>query len=123
LGGVAYEAHVSGFVAGFALAIVMLKTKIVVMSRDEKLLLELLGLDKKQILKEPKRDIAYWQQRWEKSDREKANLKKVLPDMEQTKEDFIRFTCKCGQKIKLARQHAGKIERCSNCSTRWKVPE
>ena len=76
MGGVAYEAHVSGFVAGFALAIVMLKTKIVAMSRDEKSLLELLGLDKKQILKETKRDIAYWQQQWEKSDRAKANLRK-----------------------------------------------
>jgi len=47
-GGVAYFAHIGGFLAGFALAIFMLKTKMIVMERDETSILELLGLEKKE---------------------------------------------------------------------------
>jgi membrane associated rhomboid family serine protease len=46
-GGVAYLAHIGGFAAGFGLAILMLKTNVIVMESDEKSILELLGLEKK----------------------------------------------------------------------------
>jgi membrane associated rhomboid family serine protease len=40
LGGVAYWAHLGGFIAGFALAVILLRTRVVVMGPDEKSLLE-----------------------------------------------------------------------------------
>lgn len=44
-GGVAYLAHIGGFVAGFGLALIMLKTKFVTVERYEKSILQLLRLD------------------------------------------------------------------------------
>jgi len=38
-------------------------------------------------------------------------------------DDFIRFRCFCGQKIKVPRVHAGRMGRCPGCSKRVKVPE
>jgi len=123
LGGVAYHAHISGFLAGFVLAIIMLKTKFIVMLRDEKSLLELLGFEKRHTPEELRRDIAYWQQEWEKSEREKTRLQTIPPKPEKPKEEFIRYRCICGQKIKVDKENAGKIVHCPKCSTRWKVPE
>lgn len=123
LGGVAYHAHITGFLAGFALAVIMLKKKYIVMLRDEKSLLELLGFEKRQKPEELRRDMAYWQQEWGESKTEKAGLETIPPEPEKPKEEFIRFNCVCGQKIKTAMKNAGKIVRCPKCSTRWKVPE
>lgn len=123
LGGVAYDAHISGFLAGFGLAIIMLKKKYIVMLRDEKSLLELLGFEKRQKPEELRRDIAYWQQELVKSETEKAGLETIQPEPEKPKEEFIRFNCICGRNIKTAMENAGKIVRCPKCSTRCKVPE
>lgn len=76
LGGVAYHAHITGFLAGFVLAIIMLKKKYIVMLRDEKSLLELLGLEKRQIPEERKRDMAYWQQEWENRRQKRPGCKR-----------------------------------------------
>jgi len=46
-GGVAYGVHVTGFVAGFGLAVAMLMTKWIVMEKDEQSLLEVFGIHKK----------------------------------------------------------------------------
>jgi len=123
LGGVAYDAHITGFLAGFVLAIILLKKKYIVMLRDEKSLLELLGFEKRQKPEERRRDTAYWQQEWRKSETEKAELETIQPEPEKLQEEFIRYKCICGQKIKTAKENAGKIVRCPKCSTRWKVPE
>ncbi len=123
LGGVAYDAHISGFLAGFVLAIIMLKKRYIVMLRDEKSLLDLLGFEKKHVPKERRRDMAFWQQEWRKSETEKPELGTIQPEAEKLQEEFIRYKCICGQKIKTAKENAGKIVRCPNCSTRWKVPE
>lgn len=66
--GVAYFAHIGGFVVGFGLAVLMLKLKWVEMERDEKSLLQMLGLDKKPAEIEQRGDFAPWQQRWERAD-------------------------------------------------------
>jgi len=123
LGGVAYHAHITGFLAGFVLAIIMLKKKYIVMLRDEKSLLELLGFEKRQIPEERRRDMAYWQQEWGKSKREKSGLETIPPEPEKPKQEFNQHRCLCGQKIKVDKENAGKIVRCPKCSTQWKVPE
>ena len=54
---VAYFAHIGGFVAGFGLAVLMLSTKWVVMERDEKSLLQMLGWGRREIEEEVRRDF------------------------------------------------------------------
>jgi len=63
---ICFCAHIVGFGSGFGLGVLMLKKKWLVMERDEKSLLDLLGLEKRQIPKERRKDMAYWQQEWRK---------------------------------------------------------
>jgi len=128
-GGVAYVAHVSGFLAGFVLAIVMLKTGLVEMQRDDTTLIELLGLDKKRRRPDRRRDLPQWQADWQNDRRpepEPAPPPQVetIPLEREAKpvEQVIRFKCECGQKIKVPALHAGKSGRCPKCSKRVRIP-
>jgi len=125
--GVAYFAHIGGFVGGAALAVLMLKLKLVTMESYEKSLLQLIGLDKTPAKEEVRTDFAPWQQEYlasatAVSKPETVAVKAKKPKAEP-EDEFIRFRCRCGQKIKIAREHAGKIGRCPKCSKRVKVPE
>jgi hypothetical protein len=42
---------------------------------------------------------------------------------EERKNEFIRFNCACGQKIKVEKESAGKIGKCPECQRRLHVPE
>lgn len=121
-GGVAYVAHVSGFLAGFALAIVMLKTGLAEMQRDEKTLLELLGIDGRP----RRRDLPHWQTDWQKQPEPEPAPPPVVPtiplDPEPPVEQFIRFKCDCGRQFKVPAVHAGKTGRCPNCSKNLRIP-
>ncbi|MCK4293475.1 MAG: rhomboid family intramembrane serine protease [Planctomycetes bacterium] len=130
---VAYLAHIGGFVAGFALAVLLLKTKVIAMERDEKSILELLGLEKKDTPAERRGDYAYWQQEWrgeekgpgdEKQQMQKEALERQAAAFEtqEPPERFIHFTCRCGQRIKMPGKYAGLIGRCPKCSARLKIP-
>lgn len=121
--GAAYFAHIGGFAAGFGFAILMLKRKWIVMERDEKSLLELLGLEKKPVIEELRKDFAPWQRQWEIKETEQAGPQTIQMGPENPKEEFIRFNCQCGQKIKVAIEHASKIGRCPKCKEKVKVPE
>jgi len=121
--GTAYFAHIGGFVAGFGFAILMLKRKWVVMERDEKSLLELLGPGKKRVTGEPRPDFAPWQRQWEIKETEQPQPQTIPTEPENLKEELIRFNCRCGQKIKVAIEHAGKTGRCPKCKEKVKVPE
>lgn len=122
-GGIAYFAHIGGFVTGFGLAVLMLKTKWIVMERDEKSLLELLGWEKKEMPREPRRDFASWQQQWAESKEDRVRTQTKKMETEESREEYIRFRCQCGQRIKVPPEHAGKIGRCPKCLTRVKVPD
>ncbi|MFA5252867.1 MAG: hypothetical protein WC454_09835, partial [Phycisphaerae bacterium] len=47
-----------------------------------------------------------------------ALQEKTAPVAEKPPDDFIRFKCECGQKIKLHKKDAGKAGRCPKCS-KW----
>ena len=115
-GGVAYFAHIGGFVAGVGLGILMLKRKVIVMERDEKSILKLLGLEKKDKPTIDKGDLAHRQQEWKSKERQATKPK-------ETPEQSIRFRCRCGQPIKISSQYAGRIGRCPKCSVRLRIPQ
>ena len=122
-GGVAYLAHIGGFVAGVGLAILMLRTKVIVMERDEKSILKLLGLDKKDKPTQRRGDFAPWQQEWENIDSKEAEQETITSEPIETPERYIRLRCRCGQQVKILSQYAGKIGRCPKCSAKWRIPE
>ena len=143
-GGVAYLAHIGGFGAGFALAVLLLKTKIIVMERDETSLLELLGLQKSNVpaRAEARGDVKPWQQEWigekavAQTVEKTVNIAEDPPRLQEQAQNsgaglsesarpaqrFIRFRCRCGQKIKIAGKYAGLTGRCPKCSARLKIP-
>lgn len=128
---VAYYAHIGGFFAGVALAILLLKTGKITMERYERSILDLLGLgDKKVRTSASMGDRTPWQRKWEVQEQTKA-LEETSPvkpeetpvEPEDTPAGFIRLRCSCGQPIKVSGQYAGSIVRCPKCSNRVKIPQ
>ncbi len=122
-GSVAYFAHIGGFLAGVGLAILMLKRKVIVMERDEKSILKLLGLENKDKPTRHREDLSHLQKKWEKKDIEEAEPETTPFEREEAPEQFIRFSCRCGQPIKIPSQYAGRIGRCPKCSARLRIPQ
>jgi membrane associated rhomboid family serine protease len=122
-GGVAYLAHIGGFVAGFGLAILMLRTKMIVMERDETSILKLLGLQTKDKSTERRGDFEPWQQEWDNNDSQDAKQKTIKSEPEEAQQQYIHLRCRCGQRVKILSQYAGKIGRCPKCSAKWRIPE
>ena len=122
-GGVAYFAHIGGFVAGVGLAILMLKTKMIVMERDETSILKLLGLENKDKHKGHREDFTPWQQEWDNKDTKETVQETITSEPDREPQQYIHLRCKCGQRVKILSQYAGKIGRCPKCSARWRIPE
>jgi hypothetical protein len=139
-GGVAYFAHVGGFIAGFAIAVAMLRYKMVVMEpRYEKSLLDF--YDEWRHPPEPKpdavfsnfqRDIEYAKQLEAPlplpvsvappvMDNSRAEERLIVID-DPPPEEFIRFACTCGRKVKIPAKFAGKSGRCPACKKQIKIP-
>lgn len=121
--GVAYFAHIGGFAAGVGLAILMLRTKMIVMEKDETSILELLGLDKKDKSTERRGDFAPWQQELDNIDSKETKQETIISEHDGEPEPYIRLRCRCGQRVKILSQYAGKIGRCPKCSAKWRIPE
>ncbi len=146
-GQVAYFAHVGGFLAGFALAVVMLKTKVVVMEpRYEKSLLDIIDEWRHPPEPEPdtslsdfRRDMEFAEELERKSHPSAVAIPPaaVMPPARTSshepdrlitldpapKEEFIRFVCSCGKKVKIPAKFAGKSGRCPACKKQIKIPE
>ena len=122
-GGVAYFAHIGGFITGFGLAILMLKTKMIVMERDEKSILELVGLDKKEKHNIYREDLMSWQEELENTKIKEPEQETMPPEPIEEPKQYIHLRCKCGQRIRIPSQHAGKIGKCPRCDAKWKIPE
>lgn len=138
-GSTTYYAHILCVGAGFGLAVLMLKKKWLVMESDEKSLLQMLSRKEKEDLsfvasakkeekgkeegekkgeKEEKKDSEAVEKQLKTADREKAEPKKTVPEAEKPEDDFVRFRCECGHRIKLYKKDAGKTGRCPKC-LRW----
>jgi membrane associated rhomboid family serine protease len=132
-----YCAHILCVGAGVGLAVLMLKKKWLVMESDEKSLLQMLSRKEKEEEKgkeegekkgekEKKKDLEAVEKQLKTADREKAEpnpvrdalRQKTVPEAEKPEDDFVRFRCECGHRIKLHRKDAGKTGRCPKC-LRW----
>lgn len=135
-GAVAYFAHLGGYAAGFGLAILMLKMKWVVMEKYEKSLLqmwagrkephpELYGSNHGMFpynFETQKLETATNAEQ-EKMEKKTVDVEKVPFELEEPKDELIRFMCACGKKVKAPVKYAGKVARCPQCKNRVKIPE
>lgn len=131
-----YCAHILCVGAGVGLAVLMLKKKWLVMERGEKSILQMLSREEKEEEKEKKekekeeeeeekegekeerKDSEAVEKRQERADKEKAEPKGTSAEAKKPEDDFIRFRCECGHRIKVHKKNAGKAGRCPKC-LRW----
>lgn len=124
--GVSYCAHILCLGAGVGLAVLMLKKNWVLMEKDEKSILQMLAKEekeeeeKKEDEKEEKKDseTETVERQPGKAESEKTEPKTKAPKAKKTEDDFIRFKCECGHRIKIHKKDAGKTGRCPKC-LRW----
>jgi len=139
-----YYAHILCFGAGVGLAVLMLKKKWLVMERDEKSLLQMLSKKEEEDLsfaasaKKEEKGQEGDKKDLEPVDKSKAELnpvssasqlrqaasggdtsqQKAVTEAKRPEDDFIRFRCECGHRIKVHKRDAGKTGRCPKCS-KW----
>jgi len=144
-GGVAYFAHLGGFAGGVVLAILMLKFKMVTMERYEKSIWQVIeeyrhpsGIDVS--------SARYFDYFLSETGKERPELPLVpippvpfepktisIDPVEQpekiplkpqiTKDEFIRFACSCGKRLKIPAKFAGKAGKCPQCNSRLTIPD
>ncbi len=143
-GGVAYFAHLGGFAGGVVLAILMLKFKMVTMERYEKSLLQIIEEYRHPpaVEESPSGYYGYLNAT--------GNLQQELPlvpvpsvpfepktisfgpseqpetipfEPQKPQDEFIRFACACGKRVKMPAKYAGKTGKCPQCNARLKIPE
>ncbi|MHC4417607.1 MAG: rhomboid family intramembrane serine protease [Planctomycetota bacterium] len=127
-------AHIGCFGVGLGLAVLMLRQKWVVMGKGEKSLLQMFEKRKEeqesekkeegkgQAERAPSKESEPGQTRWEIIEPVKQTAKEAAPKAEKPKEEFVRFRCQCGHRLKVRTEHAGKKGRCPKCSGSFKVP-
>lgn len=126
--GVTYVSHIFGLTAGFGLAVLMLKRKWVVMERDEKSLLQKLSREKEEAEEEKKEKEKEKKDTGVVDKEKKAVEKEILAGesavskAEKSKDEFIRFSCQCGKKIKVPKEYSGRSGRCPRCKRTVQVP-
>jgi membrane associated rhomboid family serine protease len=136
LRGVTYVSHFLGFLAGISIAVVALKNNWVVMDKNERSLVDVLGKRKIEVEEAMKEttEAGEEEKQEELSERpaESAMMealpgaKKIAPEKgagdTKTGDDFIRFYCVCGQRIKVPKSYAGKAGRCPKCKSLVRIP-
>jgi membrane associated rhomboid family serine protease len=134
---ITFPAHVFGFGVGVCLGIAALKKGWVEMGRGDKSLLQVLRREEEPEEEESgKKKRA--EEREEETDTEKiepeaaksktaiveaAASKTAVVEAEEQQDEFIRFNCECGRRIKVPRRYAGKAGRCPYCKREVRVPE
>jgi membrane associated rhomboid family serine protease len=145
-----YYAHILCAAAGFGLAVLMLKKNWLVLESDEKSLLQMLSKKEEEEEKGKegeKKGLEAVEKQLTPADKEKpqpnpvsgdsrvgrpaqaapaaqsATLQqKTVPIAEKPQDDFIRFRCECGHRIKVHKRDAGKAGRCPRCSKWLEAP-
>ena len=143
-GQVAYFAHLGGFAGGVVLASLMLKFKMVTMERYEKSLLQVIEEYRHPSpIEEPSAGY-YNYLNATANQQEELPLAPIPPipfepktisidpvekpetiplEPQKPKDDFIRFACSCGKRLKMPAKYAGKTGKCPQCNARLKIPE
>ena len=122
--------HIGCFAAGLGLGILALKKNLVVMEKDERSLLQMLHRQKKEeekkqeVAKDKVKEVKVATKGPEAAVREKAEPERKAAEVARPKpkDDFIRFKCQCGFKIKVHKKNAGKTGRCPKCSQWVEAP-
>ncbi len=136
LRGVTYVAHFLGFLAGISIAVAALKNNWVVMDKNERSLLDVLEKRKIEVEEAVKETAEAGaedkQEQLLERPAESAMMealpgaKKITPEKgpgdTKTDDDFIRFYCVCGQRIKVPKFYAGKAGRCPKCKSLVRIP-
>jgi len=131
-GKIAYFAHIGGFVAGFTIAVILLKIKYITMTNYEKSLLQVFA-DFRSI---PQAKVfhVYRADRFENKkvqsvDSEKEFFSKTRPPslvqsaaVPKLVDNFVYFECECGKHIKMDPQYAGRTVKCTQCKKTIKIP-
>ncbi len=111
--GIAYMAHLTGFITGFGIAVFLLKSGHVTMTRYESSLLDILGIP--------------IEHRQSSSDEISTNdtqpdKKPLFGKKKKSKVDQIVIYCQCGKKLRFELEHAGKMTKCPDCSSLIRIP-
>ncbi len=120
---IGYAAHVGGFVGGVALALILLKLRILQPEAGERTLLDLFG--RKRVypmagrLREP--DEAYVPPPASPSPAPSIEAP-VMATLQEINAQFITFKCPCGKTLKTSRQYAGRHVKCPVCTRRVQIP-
>ena len=143
-GGVAYFAHLGGFAGGVILAILMLKFKMLTMERYEKSLLQIIEEYRHPpaIDESPRGYYSYLNATVNEQSElplvpippvpfEPKTISFDPPEQPETiplepqtpKDEFIRFACSCGKRLKMPAKFAGKTGKCPKCNAHLKIPE
>lgn len=94
-GGVAYYAHIGGFVAGFTLAFLLIVFKALKTGAGQKTLPEIWGMA--------------------------GSVRRTTRPSEAAGQ-FIHFRCTCGRTVRAPREYAGRRARCPTCGATLTVP-
>ena len=134
-GGIAYFAHLGGFAAGFGLAVLMLERNWIEMERYEKSLLQIWRERKKPVQEEFGQSYGMLRNElkdeklepgaaiYNKQQMSETEPKTITLEPEKAKEEFIRFTCLCGKRVKVSVEYASRMGRCPRCKKRVRIPE
>jgi membrane associated rhomboid family serine protease len=144
-GGVAYFAHLGGFAGGVILALLMLKFKMLTMERYEKSLLQIIEEYRHPTPPQTDNTSQYYDY-LSSTAKERPEMPMVpitpvpfepktissfappgqpqkIPLQPQVpKDEFIRFSCACGKRLKMPAKFAGKTGKCPQCNARLKIP-
>jgi hypothetical protein len=138
-GGVAYFAHLGGFIGGFVLAFVLLKTKAIQMEKYERSLLQIWDERKQVPEAEPDRRFGIYSTMLEDSKtaektqpqetirisddaKQQDEPTKMPPIADMLKEVPIHFACSCGKRFKVPGGFAGRGANCPKCNKRLIIP-
>lgn len=137
--GTAYYAHLGGFALGVALGFLLLALKVVKMNEDERSIVCIIREHSRnrledRLAEEARRAVLKAKQQEEERVRAQrvAALKKQAVAVKQSlpqapaatdnRPQFIRFSCSCGQRIKVPSSYAGRDGMCPGCKRRLTIP-
>jgi hypothetical protein len=115
-GGVAYAAHVGGLVFGCALGVALLLSGLVRMDKDEKSLLEVLGMKVPREEPEPRPFTPH------PAMPTPAAPRSVPAAAADAVDDRVRFSCACGNSLVARKRFAGREAKCPKCAATVRVP-